>query len=187
MKGKCLGGPTTITVVLTATLGIICTSCQIPPEPPEPRTNKIYEAKCIKVYDGDTIRVWMRKASRDGRMRRTLVKVRFVGIDTPEIKYSKGSRRRRRRRRKRYQPGALYATVYTEKACLRKLVYLDIDDKDPEDAHGRTLALVYLDKEAALKGDQSLSLNADLVRKGIANPFYMSPSEFNPFILPKYK
>ena len=96
MKGKCLGGPTTITVVLTATLVIICTSCQIPPEPPEPRANKIYEAKCTSVIDGDTIRVSMRKTSSDGITYKALVKVRLVGIDTPEIKYSKGSRRRRR-------------------------------------------------------------------------------------------
>ena len=167
MKGKCLGGPTTITVVLTATLVIICTSCQIPPEP---HTNKIYEAYCTKVYDGDTIRVSMRKTSSDGITCKALVKVRLVGIDTPEVKHGK----------KRAQPGAYVAKNFTKAACLGKTIYLDIDDKDPKDKYGRTLALVYLTQEAAQKGEY-YSLNAMLLRAGHARILHIPPSEFNPY------
>jgi len=169
MKKKYPVEITIIALVMTAIAIITCTSCRIPPEP---RTNKIYEAYCTKVYDGDTIRVSMRKTSSDGITYKALVKVRLVGIDTPEVRHGK----------KRAQPGAYAAKSFTKASCLGKTIYLDIDDEKPKDKYGRTLALVYLDQETAMKEEgEHLSLNADLLRKGLAKPLYIPPSEFNPY------
>lgn len=159
MKKKYPVEITIIALVMTAIAIITCTSCRIPPEP---RTNKIYEAYCTKVFDGDTIIV--RDTGSSSR------KVRLVGIDTPEVKRGK----------KKAQPGAYAAKSFTKAACLGKTVYLDIDDKKLKDKYGRTLALVYLDQVSAQKGEY-YSLNAELLRGGYAKILYIPPSEFNPY------
>jgi Micrococcal nuclease (thermonuclease) homologs len=48
-------------------------------------------------------------------------------------------------------------------------VYLDIDDKQPEDKYGRTLAIVYTD---------SADINKELIDNGLARISYFEPSEF---------
>lgn len=123
---------------------------------------KIFPAFCTKVFDGDTIVV--RDAGSSSR------KVRLVGIDTPEVKHG----------RNRAQPGAYAAKGFTKSRCLHKTIYLSIDRKDPTDKYNRTLALIYLNREDAQKGEY-YSLNAMLLRGGYAKILYIPPSEFNPY------
>lgn len=106
-------------------------------------SNPNYELKgfCDKVIDGDTIDV--------GGVGR----IRLVGIDTPE----------------RGQPGYEEATNYVKDKCLGKTVYLDIDNAEPKDKYGRTLAIVYVD---------GININQELLKLGYAKVLYIPPSEF---------
>ena len=49
------------------------------------------------------------------------------------------------------------------------MVYLDIDDAQPSDKYGRTLAIVYTDTE---------DINKELIDNGLAEISYFEPSEF---------
>jgi len=90
-------------------------------------------------------------------------RVRLVGIDTPELHPTP-------------EPGALEAKQFVEGLCLGKEVGLDVDDIRPKDKYGRTLAVVYIDV-----GGSWVNLNAELLRMGLAEVLYISPSEFNPY------
>ena len=61
------------------------------------------------------------------------------------------------------------ATQYVTDNCLGKTVYLDIDDKKPQDDYGRTLAIVYTD---------DVDINQELIDNGMAKISYFEPSEF---------
>ena len=63
----------------------------------------------------------------------------------------------------------LKATQYVKDNCLGKKVYLDIDDKKPQDDYGRTLAIVYTD---------DVDINQELIDNGMAKISYFEPSEF---------
>jgi len=90
-------------------------------------------------------------------------RVRLVGIDTPELHPTP-------------EPGAVEAKQFVEELCLGKEVGLDVDDIRPKDKYGRTLAVVYVDA-----GGSWVNLNAELLRMGLAEVLYISPSEFNPY------
>ena len=61
------------------------------------------------------------------------------------------------------------AKKLVEEKCLGKTVYLDIDDAQPEDKYGRTLAVVYADTQ---------DINRELIDNGLAEISYFEPSEF---------
>jgi endonuclease YncB( thermonuclease family) len=89
------------------------------------------------VYDGDTL---------------TLVderRVRFLGIDTPELKEK--------------QPFAEEAKEYTKKLCHKKEIFLTYDGKK-QDHYGRLLAFVWV---AAADGGY-LCVNEGIVAEGLA-------------------
>ena len=90
-------------------------------------------------------------------------RVRLVGINTPELHPTP-------------EPGAIEAKQFVEGLCFGKEVGLDVDDIRPEDKYGRTLAVVYIDV-----GGSWVNLNAELLRRGLAEVLYISPSEFNPY------
>ena len=90
-------------------------------------------------------------------------RVRLVGIDTPELHPTP-------------EPGAIEAKQFVEGLCLGKEVGLDVDDIRPKDKYGRTLAVVYVGA-----GGSWVNLNAELLRGGLAEVLYISPSEFNPY------
>ena len=90
-------------------------------------------------------------------------RVRLIGIDTPELHPTP-------------EPGAIEAKQFVEGLCLGKEVGLDVDDIRPKDKYGRTLAVVYVDA-----GGSWVNLNAELLRGGLAEVLYISPSEFNPY------
>ena len=88
------------------------------------------------VYDGDTL---------------TLVderRVRFLGIDTPELKEK--------------QPFAEEAKEYTKKLCHKKEIYLTYDGKK-EDHYGRLLAFVWVSTDGGY-----LCVNEGIVAEGLA-------------------
>ena len=75
--------------------------------------------KCVDVIDGNTIQVY------------GVGKVQLVQVKTPQLNES----------------GFSNAKKFVEEKCLGKTVYLDIDDKQPQDKYGRTLAIVYTDTD----------------------------------------
>lgn len=96
--------------------------------------------KCLEVIDGNTIQVY------------GVGRVQLIQVDTPDT-----------------EPGLSKAKKFVEDKCLGKTVYLDIDDKQPEDKYGRTLAIVYTD---------SADINKELIDNGLARISYFEPSEF---------
>ena len=93
--------------------------------------------ECLRVIDGDTIWVY------------GIGDVRLVQVDTPE----KG------------ESGYDDAKKFVEDHCRGKTVYLDIDDKEPADKYGRTLAIVYTDSE---------DINRELLNNGLAKELYIN-------------
>jgi micrococcal nuclease len=97
--------------------------------------------KCLEVIDGNTIQVY------------GVGKVQLVQIKTPDLN----------------QSGFSDSKKFVEDKCLGKTVYLDIDDKQPKDKYGRTLAIVYTDTE---------DINKELINNNLAKISYFEPSEF---------
>ena len=96
--------------------------------------------KCLEVIDGNTIQVY-----GVGRVQLTQ-----VGVAEKEPVFSQ-------------------AKDFVCEKCLGKTVYLDIDDEQPEDKYGRSLAIVYTD---------DANINRELLNNGLAEVSYFEPSEF---------
>ncbi|WP_405268732.1 thermonuclease family protein [Methanobrevibacter sp.] len=96
--------------------------------------------KCLEVIDGNTIQVY------------GIGRVQLIQVDTPNE-----------------EPGYSQAKKFVEDKCLGKMVYLDIDDEQPEDKYGRTLAIVYTDSD---------DINRELLDNDLARISYFEPSEF---------
>ena len=97
--------------------------------------------KCVEVIDGNTIQVY------------GIGKVQLTQVKTPQ----------------QNETGFSDAKKFVEEECLGKTVYLDIDDKQPQDKYGRTLAIVYTD---------SKDINKELIINQLAEISYFEPSEF---------
>ena len=97
--------------------------------------------KCVEVIDGNTIQVY------------GVGKVQLVQVKTPQTNES----------------GFSNAKKFVEEKCLGKTVFLDIDDKQPQDKYGRTLAIVYTDTD---------DINKELIENKLAEISYFEPSEF---------
>ena len=96
--------------------------------------------KCLRVIDGNTIEVY-------GIGKVQLTQVKIADSD----------------------PGFIQAKKFVEEKCLGKTVYLDIDDKQPKDKYGRTIAIVYT---------ENADINKELLENNLANISYFEPSEF---------
>ena len=96
--------------------------------------------KCVEVIDGNTIQVY------------GVGRVQLDQVKTPDT-----------------EPGKSQAKKFVEEKCLGKTVYLNIDDKQPEDKYGRTLAIIYTDSD---------DINKELIDNGLAKISYFEPSEF---------
>ena len=83
-------------------------------------------------------------------------KVRFVGVNTPENGVEGGD----------------VSKYFVQKLCMNQEVGLDIDDSKQQDKYGRTLAVVIIDDK---------NLNEMLLKEGLAEIMYISPSEFDPY------
>ena len=114
------------------------------------------------VYDGDTLGCDM---DQDGRIQRPHEEVRLLGIDSPEMHYSRknpthGSEH------PVDEPFAKDASQWMERQTLRKTVYLEFDQRK-YDRYGRALAFVYLGKQ------ESISLNEQAVASGLATILFI--------------
>ena len=97
--------------------------------------------RVVKVYDGDTITL------QDKR------RVRFLGIDTPELAER--------------QPFAKEAKQYTEETCLGKDVFISFEPgSDKTDRYGRILAWIWVGQNVGY-----LNLNEALVSQGYASVY----------------
>ena len=96
--------------------------------------------KCLEVIDGNTIQVY------------GVGRVQLTQVGTPDG-----------------EPGFSQAKNFVSDRCLGKIVYLDIDDKNPKDKYDRTLAIVYTD---------DADINKELIDNNLAEVSYFTPSEF---------
>ena len=96
--------------------------------------------KCLDVVDGNTIQVY-----GVGKVQLSQIKIAHS-----EPKFTKSKE-------------------FVSKKCLGKTVYLDIDDKQPKDKYGRTLAIVYTN---------TTDINKELINQKLAEISYFQPSEF---------
>lgn len=107
------------------------------------------------VVDGDTIRLQGDE------------KIRLVCVNTPELDSEDPDEKAR----------AEQAKEFVEGLCPPESeIGLDVDDLEPADHYGRTLAVVYMRADNAW-----MSVNAELLRLGLAEILFMPPSEFNPY------
>ncbi|PHK49172.1 thermonuclease NucI [Staphylococcus edaphicus] len=102
-----------------------------------------------RVVDGDTL------VAQNGRNEQ--LKVRLIGVDTPETVKPNTP----------VQPYGKEASDYTKAQLTNKDVYLEYD-KEKEDRYGRTLAYVWI-------GEKTM-FNEQLVKKGLAREKYYSPN-----------
>lgn len=101
----------------------------------------------VRIVDGDTIVV---------RLPDRLEKVRYIGVDTPELHHpSKGE-----------QPGGREAAEVNRVLVSGRRVRLELDVQ-PRDRHGRLLAYVWVDETM---------VNAELVRRGFAQVMTVPPN-----------
>jgi len=115
--------------------------------PPSPGVSRATEtAQVIRTIDGDTIIL------ADGR------KVRYLGIDAPEISHTPPDP---------YGPEAFEFNHDLVQAQEVRLEY----DVNRTDSHGRTLAFVYVKK-----GGRWVCVNAALVRAGLARTEFIPPN-----------
>ena len=116
--------------------------------------------KVIKIYDGDTFGCDFNHNSRvDGKPEH----VRMLGIDTPEMGYSRKSKTHR---------NAAFATEarqWLSDKSLGKTVRL-VYDVRPTDKYRRQLAHVYLP-------GQTVSLNQQLLQMGYARLMFIAPNQ----------
>ncbi|MCL6640521.1 MAG: thermonuclease family protein [Candidatus Rokubacteria bacterium] len=101
----------------------------------------------VRVVDGDTIQV---------RLGDRIEKVRYIGIDTPEVSRRAGGP----------EPGAAEATALNRALVEGRRVRLELDVQE-RDRHGRLLAYVWV-------GDRLV--NAELVRRGYAQVMTVPPN-----------
>jgi len=135
--------------------------------PSLPKGAKKYH--CRSVYDGDTIT--LEDNSKTG------IKIRLLGIDTPEITEK--------------QPFSQEAKEYTKKYCHNKDVWISLEHSDDEneknkDRYGRLLAFVWVplnssnnNKRQSSKDipEQWLCINEGLVGCGLAHVYSPSKSK----------
>ena len=107
-----------------------------------------------RIIDGDTIEL------ADGRT------VRFIGIDTPEVRHRRGGRWV-----DDPEPFAREASHATAALMARRTVRLEFDVQ-PRDKYGRTLAYVYV----AEPDGHELMVNEELVRLGAAQLMTIPPN-----------
>jgi micrococcal nuclease len=103
---------------------------------------KSFYGRVIKVYDGDTITVQMCDALD--------LKVRLIGVDTPELK----------------QSGGVEVRDYVRKLIMDKTVRVVLD-KRQNGPYGRILGYVFVD---------NVFINLRLIEEGYAVPLFYRPN-----------
>lgn len=124
--------------------------------------------KVLTVYDGDTLGCDM---DADGVITRPQEEVRLLGIDSPEMHYS--------RKNPTYgtehpvdEPFAKAASQWMERQVAHKTVYLEFDQRRA-DRYGRALAFVYL------KPGDTISLNEQELSQGLAMLLFLGKNRLH--------
>ena len=114
----------------------------------------------LTVYDGDTVGCDL---NHDGLIEKPQEQIRMLGIDTPEMHYSK--------KNPTYgtdhptdEPFAKEASAWTDQTLYRQTVSLDFDI-ERHDRYGRTLAYVYT--------SSGLDVGAALLKLGYARTLFL--------------
>jgi micrococcal nuclease len=115
--------------------------------PAAARSSTPAEGPVVRVVDGDTIHV---------RLGDRLEKVRYIGVDTPEIHHP----------RRGEEPGGRAAHALNRRLVEGKRVRLELDVQT-RDRHGRLLAYVWVG---------GTMVNAELVRLGYAQVMTVPPN-----------
>ncbi len=105
-------------------------------------------AKCVHVYDGDTIHVVF-KLHNTGECHKWII--RLIGIDTPEIKSKNPSEKQK----------AIQTRDYLRSKILDKIIILDCLDFDK---YGRLLGYIFLE-------GYEKSINQELIDNGFAKAY----------------
>ena len=132
------------------------------------KRNTLIECQVLTVYDGDTMGCDLNK---DGHIERPDEEVRLLGIDTPEMHYS--------RKNKTHdtahpfdEPFAKEASQWTESHALNKTVYLEFDQRKTDRYH-RLLAFVYTTPQTPV------SLNLELLKLGYARLLFLGKNRLH--------
>jgi micrococcal nuclease len=148
MELKIVAGLYVITLLLS--ISTIQTQGETPGPPLSPSvymaasTKFDYQGQVTRIIDGDTLEV-------------DEIRVRLVGVDTPE----------------HGEAGYAEAAEFVRSLCpVGSPAGLDIDDREPRDKYGRTLAVVHCG---------GVHVNRELLRRGHADVMFIPPSEFNPY------
>lgn len=146
-----------IVLLLATVLATGCTMLASPAEEPSPGAPEVTRAEVVRHTDGDTARFRLDGGAEE--------KVRFIGIDTPEVGENA-------------EPFGEEAAAYTAEAIpVGTTVWLETD-AELRDKHGRLLAYVWL--ERPVTGDaaevRASMLNARLVLDGYANAYTYPPN-----------
>jgi micrococcal nuclease len=134
----------------------------------QPATTKLLPTQCtvIKLYDGDTIGC---DFNANGRIDDQSEHVRLLGIDTPEMHYS------RKNHTGKDQPFAKEAMAFLDQQAMDKPVTLVYDER-PFDKYDRRLAYVYVGQNVPAVTTQH-SLNQQLVEQGFAKLMFIPPNQ----------
>ena len=117
----------------------------------DPAVGADLESVVVKrVVDGDTVEL------SDGR------KIRYIGVDTPEISHSQGEED---------DCFGQEARIFNEALVLGKTVELEYD-VEPKDRYGRTLAYVWL-----VSGSNRRLVAEELIRKGYGKVLTIPPND----------
>jgi len=124
--------------------GVAVTEAGRLPTPVYPKLPNDAERHPVRnVYDGDTLTLVNEK------------RIRFLGIDTPEIKEK--------------QPFAEEAKAYTKERCHKKDIWISFEPgHEKEDHYGRLLAWVWVPAEG---GEGYLCVNEGIVYAGLATVY----------------
>lgn len=137
---------------------------QAPAPQSDPQTSQSRTACVVlTVYDGDTFGCDL---NGNGRVDPPTENVRMLGIDTPEMHYSK------KNHTGADEPGAKAASDFTTSTLQRQTVYLSFD-RQKADRYERTLAYVYLSPEG------TTSVNEEVLKKGLGKTLFIPPNMQN--------
>jgi micrococcal nuclease len=139
------------------------------PVRPAPPPGKRQACAVLSIIDGDTFGCDL---NGNGQLDAPRERIRLLGIDTPEMNYTKrrgGGRHHHHRRQKHPEPFAQEATDFARAHLAGRTVYLERDIQ-PLDRYDRTLAYVYFSPEGGR------SFNEIILENGLAVTLFIPPN-----------
>lgn len=125
------------------------------------------QCRVLKVFDGDTFSCDL---NGNGRMDSPKEKIRLLGIDAPETRYSAKLKRKTGNQKPKDEPFAMEAREFVQRRVGKQRVSL-LFDVDSQDKYGRTLAFVVLNPKAKLTAENTL--NGQLIQSGLSKTLFI--------------